>query len=76
MQGPKALTPADLAGDPRYAALGFKAGEIVHDPKGCERCGGTGYRGRVGVFEVLEMTEDVRQLIALTHRFDRPSTAV
>lgn len=57
------LTPADIAGDPRYAALGFKPGEIVHDPKGCERCGSTGYRGRVGVFEVLELTEDVRQLI-------------
>ena len=49
--------------DPRYAALGFKLGETVHDPKGCERCGSIGYRGRVGVFEVLELTEDVRQLI-------------
>jgi general secretion pathway protein E len=57
------LAPADLAADPRYSALGFKFGEIVHDPKGCERCGGTGYRGRVGVFEVLEVTEDVRRLI-------------
>jgi general secretion pathway protein E len=57
------LTAADLAADPRYVALGFRPGEILHDPKGCERCGGTGYRGRVGVFEVLEMTEDVRHLV-------------
>ena len=41
----------------------FNAGETVHEPKGCERCGGTGYRGRSGVFECLEMTENVRGLI-------------
>ena len=31
--------------------------------KGCERCTGTGYRGRVGLFEVMEMTEGLRQLV-------------
>jgi len=31
---------------------------------GCETCGGTGFRGRVGVFEVLQITESLRQLIA------------
>ena len=43
--------------------LGFTPGETVHAPGGCERCGGTGYRGRLGVFEVLEMTDEVRGLI-------------
>ena len=43
--------------------IGFKAGETVHEAGGCERCGGTGYRGRNGVFEVLEMTDEVRKLI-------------
>ena len=57
------LAPADLAADPRYAVLGFGVGEIVHEPPGCERCSGTGYRGRNGVFEVLETTEEVRSLI-------------
>ena len=57
------LTPADLAADPRYAVLGLEAGELVHEGGGCERCGGTGYRGRTGVFEILETTEDVRKLI-------------
>jgi len=57
------LSPADLAVDPRYAALGLKADETVYEPKGCERCGGTGYRGRVGVFEALELTEGVRHLV-------------
>jgi general secretion pathway protein E len=59
----KTLTPADLAAEPRHAALGLKAGETVHEPGGCERCGGTGYRGRVGVFELLELTPDIRTLV-------------
>ena len=59
----KMLTPDDLAADPRYAALGLEAGEAVHAPGGCERCGNTGYRGRSGVFEILEMTGEVRSLV-------------
>lgn len=59
----RTLSPVGLAADPRYAALGFEAGETVYAPGGCERCGGTGYRGRLGVFEVLDMTENVRKLI-------------
>jgi general secretion pathway protein E len=59
----RTLKPADIAADPRYRVLGFEAGETVHEPAGCERCGGTGYRGRCGVFEILEMTEEVRKLI-------------
>jgi general secretion pathway protein E len=57
------LTATDLDDDPRYSLLGFNAGDHVHQPVGCERCGGTGYRGRNGVFEVLEMTKDVRDLV-------------
>lgn len=60
---PKALDQRDLADDPRLAALGFRAGEILHRPGGCERCGGTGYRGRLGVFEVLELGGEIRELI-------------
>ncbi len=57
------LKDEDFATAPRNGMLGFKAGETVHEPKGCDRCGGTGYRGRSGVFECLEMTENVRGLI-------------
>ncbi len=54
------LSHGDLEADPRYATLGFKDGEVICEPVGCERCGGTGYRGRQGVFEVLEMNETIR----------------
>jgi general secretion pathway protein E len=57
------LTEAEFAEDPRLTALGFRAGEVLHVPCGCERCGGTGYRGRLGVFEVLELSDEIRALI-------------
>ncbi len=59
----RALSAPDLATDPRYGTLGFRAGDRIHEPGRCERCGGAGYRGRKGVFEVLEMTPPVRELI-------------
>jgi type IV pilus assembly protein PilB len=31
--------------------------------KGCEKCNGTGYKGRVGLYEVMEVTEELRELI-------------
>jgi general secretion pathway protein E len=57
------LSAADIEADPRYEVLGFKPGETVCRPVGCERCGGVGYRGRMGVFEVLVLTDEIRHLI-------------
>jgi general secretion pathway protein E len=62
-KSPRILADADLVEDPRLAAFGFRSGEALQQPCGCERCGGTGYRGRLGVFEVLELTSDLRELI-------------
>jgi type IV pilus assembly protein PilB len=31
--------------------------------EGCDKCGGTGYRGRTGIFEVLEISEQIQKLI-------------
>jgi general secretion pathway protein E len=60
---PRKLTAQNLADDPRFGMVGFAAGDVVHEACGCERCGGAGYRGRAGVFEVLEVTGDVRNLV-------------
>ncbi len=30
---------------------------------GCEKCNGTGYKGRVGLYEVMEITDELRELI-------------
>jgi type IV pilus assembly protein PilB len=32
--------------------------------RGCDRCNGIGYKGRVGLFEVMEMTDRLRELVA------------
>ncbi len=57
------LAAEDLVSDPRYGLLGFLAGDRVHEPAGCERCGHSGYRGRVGVFEILRLNDEVADLI-------------
>jgi type IV pilus assembly protein PilB len=35
----------------------------VHRGRGCPACNGTGYKGRVGLYEVMEMTEAIRDLV-------------
>jgi len=32
-------------------------------PVGCDNCFGTGYKGRVGIYEVMPITDDMRQII-------------
>jgi len=49
--------------DFRCDVLGIKSDETLWQARGCERCGQTGYRGRIGVFELLELTGGVRELI-------------
>ncbi len=34
--------------------------------EGCDRCLGTGYRGRVGIFEVLELDDELKSLVTRT----------
>lgn len=41
----------------------YKRGMRMYRPEGCPECLGTGYAGRVGIFEVLEMTESLRQAV-------------
>ena len=31
--------------------------------RGCEKCNNTGYKGRVGLYEVMEITDELRELI-------------
>jgi type II secretory ATPase GspE/PulE/Tfp pilus assembly ATPase PilB-like protein len=42
---------------------------------GCPECGGTGYRGRVGLYEVMPMTEEIAELVGAPTR-DIQSAAV
>jgi type IV pilus assembly protein PilB len=46
--------------------IGFQPDELdfgVKKGKGCATCNGTGYKGRVGLYEVMEISEGIRDLI-------------
>jgi type IV pilus assembly protein PilB len=36
---------------------------VPNKGRGCEKCNHTGYKGRVGLYEVMEITEELRELI-------------
>jgi type IV pilus assembly protein PilB len=44
--------------------LGLKEGVKLYKGKGCDACGLTGYKGRVGVYEVMMVNEEIRHLVA------------
>ena len=35
----------------------------IHKGKGCSVCNNTGYKGRVGLYEVMEVDDEVRELV-------------
>jgi general secretion pathway protein E len=43
--------------------MGFADGTMIREARGCDACGGSGYRGRVGVFEAIRIDDTVRRLI-------------
>jgi type IV pilus assembly protein PilB len=57
-------TPAEA-----LVEIGFtpqEAKEVkIYKGRGCQKCNGTGYKGRVGLYEVMEITDDIRELILI-----------
>ena len=45
------LNPSDIGGKQFYTG------------NGCEKCGGSGYKGRKGIYELLDVTDPIRDLI-------------
>lgn len=43
--------------------FGLEVGERLYRPKGCDACRGVGYRGRVGIFEIIRITPVMARLI-------------
>jgi type IV pilus assembly protein PilB len=47
---------------------GFKEEDLdgswqPYGPVGCDNCKGTGYKGRIGIYQVLPISDDMRQVI-------------
>jgi type IV pilus assembly protein PilB len=55
-------TPPQMLMQVGYAPDEVKALRIKRG-RGCERCNNTGYKGRVGLFEVLSFTDEIRDMI-------------
>jgi type IV pilus assembly protein PilB len=53
---PQALTQAGFNAEDAKTVVPNKG-------KGCEKCNNTGYKGRVGLYEVMEITEELRELV-------------
>ena len=55
---PLSAAEADLLG-----AGADAAGREVYHPVGCDHCNRTGYRGRAGIYELIEIRDDLRAMI-------------
>jgi type IV pilus assembly protein PilB len=58
----ESYAPDDIA--LKYMGLDPSKQFTFYRNRGCDRCSGTGYRGRVGVYEVLRMNAELRRLVA------------
>ena len=52
-----------------FTEIGFSPEEAprlkAFKGKGCQMCNGTGYKGRIGLYEVMEVTDELRELIII-----------
>ena len=47
------------------------AAQPIFKAAGCEKCFQTGYRGRIGIFEIMVMSEELKTLILQTYDSNR-----
>ena len=55
----RTILSADVLHDNGFAA---QFDIEAYDPVGCKRCGGSGYKGRIGLYEVMTMSPEIRRL--------------
>jgi type IV pilus assembly protein PilB len=59
-----AKTPVQTLIDVGFAPEDAKNSKIF-EPDGCEKCSSTGYKGRLGLFEVMEIDEELKEQIMI-----------
>ncbi len=60
---PRCKTVADRPNE-LVELFGSSEAGVVYRGAGCAECRGTGYRGRVGIYEVLTMTDELRRAVS------------
>jgi len=59
---PEKVPPQALL-DIGFAKAEVDAGVVCYKGRGCDMCGGTGYKGRVALYEVMPISERIKELI-------------
>jgi type IV pilus assembly protein PilB len=54
--------------DETLIEAGFKEEELdgtwlSYKPVGCERCSGSGYKGRLGIYQIMPISENIERII-------------
>jgi type IV pilus assembly protein PilB len=62
----KAIIEEQLSQDVtlKDTAKSIHAPKMLYRGKGCSACGATGYRGRIGIYEVLDVTEKIKHIVS------------
>jgi type IV pilus assembly protein PilB len=68
----RVIVPVHIARDHGFAA---QFDLEAYEPVGCGRCGGMGYQGRTGLYEVMTVSEEVRALVLERQPADRIADA-
>jgi type IV pilus assembly protein PilB len=68
----RAIIPAPAVRDHGFAA---QYDLEAYLPVGCARCGGMGYKGRTGLYEVMEINDEIRALVLERQPADRIADA-
>ncbi|SNR80609.1 GspE/PulE family protein [Desulfurobacterium atlanticum] len=64
-------TPSEKERELIEKVLKRKAPEKLIKGKGCEKCLGTGYSGRIGIYQLMRVDEEMKSLITRTSETDR-----
>lgn len=55
-----------IANEEELALLGLPSDSVtkIYKHRGCPKCGNTGFKGRIGVYEIMEMSQDLKHIVA------------
>ncbi|MDX9706261.1 MAG: type IV-A pilus assembly ATPase PilB, partial [Azospira sp.] len=56
-------TPTEALLDAGFTEADIDGSWTLYGPGGCERCKGSGYKGRVGIYQVMPVSEEIQRII-------------
>jgi type IV pilus assembly protein PilB len=56
-------TPVETLLNAGYTEADLDSSWVLYGPSGCDRCKGSGYKGRVGLYQVMPITEAIQRIV-------------